>query len=312
MVQRWVDLEMVKQHTGSTAIGLDGTCISSALIMDRAWRKMFLDLHKMGYTRTEIARLTSEPTEFVTKVLTKQATPGMNEQARTNTLTHAAKIGLPHSVSEMENLLREETPFTVARKTLSVGAILGLWGRKGATALTRVGYTREQIAEGTGMDIGKINRRMDKFEKDVYKKLPSILEERDANMVRGVLVKKEKGMGQAGVLGRKTPPDELVKHPVWGKKHTGIVSKGDRTVGGAKRIYEIHDATANYDRERLARIVFQDGNPNKQVNGVNNEDLLVIVLDRLNGFNSGETLPRNQPCHHADRAGPSLVAPAHP
>ncbi len=70
------------------------------------------------------------------------------------------------------------------------------------------------------------------------------------------------------------------------KKYTKVVAVDEPGIGGANHFYHILavDRTAI-----LGKIEFQNG-PIKEagVNGIHNEDLLAIVLDRLGGFQSGD------------------------
>lgn len=58
-----------------------------------------------------------------------------------------------------------------------------------------------------------------------------------------------------------------------------------RSTGGAKTVYSIF---ANGTGNILSLIKFQNGNPFEEVNGVFNEDLINIVIDRLLDFQAGE------------------------
>ncbi len=72
------------------------------------------------------------------------------------------------------------------------------------------------------------------------------------------------------------------------KRHTKVIVLDDPGPGNANHIYEI--SFANQDCCLTAcRIWFQKG-PVKEygVNGVHNEDLIAIVIDRLRGFESGD------------------------
>ncbi len=69
--------------------------------------------------------------------------------------------------------------------------------------------------------------------------------------------------------------------------YTVVICKDDPGIGNACHEYEIRQS--KYNRLRLGKIQFQNG-PIKEhgVNGIANEDLIVIVMDRLEGFQSGE------------------------
>lgn len=70
-------------------------------------------------------------------------------------------------------------------------------------------------------------------------------------------------------------------------KYTEIFACDDRGAGNANHKYSI--STVNEPSLILQSIDFQNG-PIKEngVNGIMNEDLLCIVIDRLQGFQSGE------------------------
>ncbi len=67
-------------------------------------------------------------------------------------------------------------------------------------------------------------------------------------------------------------------------KYTDVLSTSDRTVGGAHTMYAIRTKEGQW----LAGFPFQDG-PIKEagVNGVMDENLIAIVIDRLKGFQAG-------------------------
>lgn len=67
-------------------------------------------------------------------------------------------------------------------------------------------------------------------------------------------------------------------------RYTDVVSTSDKTVGGAHTLYGMRTKDGRW----LGGIEFQDG-PIKVagINGVMDENLLAIVIDRLKGFQSG-------------------------
>ena len=79
------------------------------------------------------------------------------------------------------------------------------------------------------------------------------------------------------------------------QEHTKVVACDERGPGNANHVYEINrvDPTLCGEEHGFAtvaqRIIFQNG-PIKEVgvNGIQNEDLLVIVIDRLSGFQTGD------------------------
>ncbi len=79
------------------------------------------------------------------------------------------------------------------------------------------------------------------------------------------------------------------------RNYTEVVAIDERGQGNANHVYEISSVdpvkSGNENGFMTAgmRIVFQNG-PIKEVgvNGVMNEDLIAIVIDRLEGFESGD------------------------
>ena len=71
------------------------------------------------------------------------------------------------------------------------------------------------------------------------------------------------------------------------KKYTKVVAVDERGLGNANHNYEVLPSDKN--GVVLGKVVFQNGPiKEKGVNGVTNEDLIVIVIDRLEGFQSGK------------------------
>lgn len=70
-------------------------------------------------------------------------------------------------------------------------------------------------------------------------------------------------------------------------RFTKVVCKDEPGAGGACHEYEVNSVLEK--REFFARVSFQNG-PIKEngVNGCHQEDLLAIVIDRLQGFQAGE------------------------
>ena len=72
-------------------------------------------------------------------------------------------------------------------------------------------------------------------------------------------------------------------------KHTEVFAVDEKGPGNANHIYEIYETNKSIAlRNRSGRIEFQKG-PIKEsgINGIHNEDLIAIVIDRLNGFQEG-------------------------
>lgn len=73
-------------------------------------------------------------------------------------------------------------------------------------------------------------------------------------------------------------------------KHTIVYCTDEPGAGNACHEYEVKRRTVEQGQEPvLAKISFQNG-PIKEtgVNGIHNEDLICIVIDRLQGFQAGE------------------------
>jgi hypothetical protein len=93
---------------------------------------------------------------------------------------------------------------------------------------------------------------------------------------------------------------EINTHRVAGQDHSqgiDIVALDEKGQGNANHKYQIR--MSDYyghtkDEELLADINFQNG-PVKEfdINGISNESLLAIVIDRLQGFQSGEFSSRD-------------------
>lgn len=73
------------------------------------------------------------------------------------------------------------------------------------------------------------------------------------------------------------------------RKYTMIYATDEKGAGGANHEYDIRLAPQYLRDAVFGRISFQKG-PIKEngVNGCHNEDLIAIVIDRLQGFQSGE------------------------
>jgi hypothetical protein len=71
------------------------------------------------------------------------------------------------------------------------------------------------------------------------------------------------------------------------KKHTQVYALDEKGQGNANHSYSI--STTAEPSTILGTVNFQDG-PIKEhgVNGIHNEDLIAIVIDRLQGFQSGD------------------------
>ena len=82
-------------------------------------------------------------------------------------------------------------------------------------------------------------------------------------------------------------PRDIISHKVNGLNEALTVTAVDEPgPGGANHKYQI---TAGEDQAVLGEVSFQKG-PIKEagVNGISNESLLAIVMDRLTGFQSGD------------------------
>jgi len=63
---------------------------------------------------------------------------------------------------------------------------------------------------------------------------------------------------------------------------------GNKGKGNANMQYSIYALKDNEPERVMVDISFQDGSPLEQVNGIFNEDLLEILIDRFEGFQSGD------------------------
>ena len=75
------------------------------------------------------------------------------------------------------------------------------------------------------------------------------------------------------------------------KKYTGVVVMDEPGAGNACHEYEVRDCedVGCVPGKVLGKVSFQNG-PIKEngVNGLMNEDLIAIVIDRMDGFQSGD------------------------
>lgn len=68
--------------------------------------------------------------------------------------------------------------------------------------------------------------------------------------------------------------------------HTTVICRDEPGAGNACHVYEV--TQTGYGETSLTHIEFQNGPIQENgVNGCQNEDLLAIVIDRLQGFQSG-------------------------
>ena len=72
------------------------------------------------------------------------------------------------------------------------------------------------------------------------------------------------------------------------KKYTTVLALDEKGAGGANHEYAVIKSNV-VESEELTHIHFQNGAIKENgVNGCQNEDLIAIVIDRLQGFQSGE------------------------
>ena len=68
-------------------------------------------------------------------------------------------------------------------------------------------------------------------------------------------------------------------------KHTVVMAMDQKGAGNANHHYEVFSAE---DTQKFLEVHFQDGPIKKAgINGVHNEDLIAMVIDRLEGFQNG-------------------------
>lgn len=73
------------------------------------------------------------------------------------------------------------------------------------------------------------------------------------------------------------------------KKYTKVVVLDEKGAGGANHQYEIQPVGEQTPEYNYTKVNFQNGAIKENgVNGCQNEDLIAIVIDRLQGFQSGE------------------------
>lgn len=73
------------------------------------------------------------------------------------------------------------------------------------------------------------------------------------------------------------------------KKYTYVEAADERGAGNANHFYNVYGKEEGKPHAVLGQIKFQNG-PIKEagVNGVMNEDLIAIVIDRMQGFQAGQ------------------------
>ena len=72
-------------------------------------------------------------------------------------------------------------------------------------------------------------------------------------------------------------------------KYTKVEAMDERGPGNANHVYHIEQAMSGIPTLATTLIEFQNGPIKKAgLNGITNEDLLAIVIDRLSGFQMGE------------------------
>jgi hypothetical protein len=74
------------------------------------------------------------------------------------------------------------------------------------------------------------------------------------------------------------------------------IMAGEPGAGGASTYYELYLVEDDLHTKRTVPITFQTGNPAEELTGFTNEALLSIVLDRLEGFQSGPFSSRETAC----------------
>lgn len=90
------------------------------------------------------------------------------------------------------------------------------------------------------------------------------------------------------------------------KRYTKVICLDEPGAGGACHDYRVTDATRpKGDEQDFAIINFQNGAIQESgVNGCHNEDLIAIVIDRLQGFQSGDFVcdENDQALHYLEHA----------
>lgn len=87
--------------------------------------------------------------------------------------------------------------------------------------------------------------------------------------------------------------EKMRKVDIGTSRFTEVFATDERGAGNANHEYDVYSATPEgstiVNEERFAFIRFQNG-PIKEngVNGCHNEDLIAVVIDRLQGFQAGE------------------------
>jgi len=83
-------------------------------------------------------------------------------------------------------------------------------------------------------------------------------------------------------------------------EHKVVCLVGQRGRGWANSIYEVFKADASSTDLPLARLQFQDGAPDDQqtIQGLHNEDLIMILMDRIRGLDGGYDVGYHDPNNH--------------
>ena len=87
--------------------------------------------------------------------------------------------------------------------------------------------------------------------------------------------------------------EKMRKVEIGTSRFTEVFALDDAGQGGANHVYEVRatapEGATISENEIFTRIKFQDGAIKEfGVNGCHNEDLIAIVIDRLQGFQSGK------------------------
>ncbi len=82
---------------------------------------------------------------------------------------------------------------------------------------------------------------------------------------------------------------EVKDHEVTGKPNTvRVFPEGDPGPGGAPSVYRLALGLPGQETGKEVMLRFQTGDPRESVNGITNEALLAVVIDRLDHFQAGK------------------------
>ena len=154
--------------------------VSEALIYSMVDKGNFIGLYRIGLRVRDIAKLRSEPTESVHRIINKLAKKDDHTEREWNLIKAKNPDDmLPRGVDEMaDEIVMGDTGFTIKGKPVTHGKLLGAVGRGDAVVLYRLGYSYGEICEISGDTYARVSRRLKKF----TGANPTIMRDREKNL----------------------------------------------------------------------------------------------------------------------------------